>query len=251
MVTFVENLLYMYKALLKSADDLEEFIIKFGFLPYFKCGIPGFSVEEMTDPSLLWDDNGPWIWKGEITRRLNCAYGKFCKRRAAYISIDLLPYFLSYRRYIYSNYNKTTSIETDRKVLQLIRDNDSILSTELKKQAGCAKPKTSRLSPLEKLTQVPFTNVSNDMARFDTIITRLQMAGYVVIADFEYKYDKQGNPYGMGVARYTTPEALYGADVARICGNNPWEAYETIMTHLQALKFPGANLKLFDKLISF
>ena len=31
-----------------------------------------------------------------------------------------------------------------------------------------------------------------------------------MIADFEYNIDRHGNPYGWGVARYTTPEALYG-----------------------------------------
>ena len=82
-------------------------------------------------------------------------------------------------------------------------------------------------------------------------MARLQMAGYVVIADFEYKYDCQGNRHGWGVARYTTPEALYGSDIARTPDRDPWKAYERIISHLVALKFPGADRKQFDKLISF
>ena len=46
---------------------------------------------------------------------------------------------------------------------------------------------------------------------FDTRITRLQMQCYVVIGDFDYMRDKFGKEYGWGGARYTTPEALFGA----------------------------------------
>lgn len=244
--------LRMNKMLLKSADDLEERILEVGFLPYFAGDIHGFSVEEMTWPKILWDDeNGPWIWKGEITRRLNCAYGKFCKRRAAYISLDLLPYFIAYRRYIYSNYNKTSSLETDRKILGLIREHESLLTGELKKLAGYTRPRSHRLTPLENLTQIDARKHKAANAGFDSVMARLQMSGYVVIADFEYNYDKEGNRRGFGVARYTTPEALYGNDIACLRDINPWVAYEHIISHLENLHFPGANRKLFDKLISF
>ena len=32
----------------------------------------------------------------------------------------------------------------------------------------------------------------------------------LVIADFEYSIDRHDNRYGWGIARYTTPETLYG-----------------------------------------
>lgn len=41
---------------------------------------------------------------------------------------------------------------------------------------------------------------------FDTQITRLQTQGYVIISDFVYIVDKNGNEYGWGVAEYSTPE---------------------------------------------
>ena len=36
------------------------------------------------------------------------------------------------------------------------------------------------------------------------------MQSYVIIADFEYKYDKNGNRYGWGIAKHSTPERLFG-----------------------------------------
>lgn len=242
----------MDKRLLKSADDLEQRVLQTGFLPYFAGAVPGFSVEEMTHPAVLWDlDDGPWEWKGEITRRLNCAYGKFCRRRAAYISLELLPSFLSYRRYVYSNYDKTPAYATDQCMLGLIRDNESLLSSELKQLGGYTRARAPRLSPLERLASGGKDGRKAPDAGFDALMARLQMAGYVVIADFEYRYDRQGNRHGWGVARYTTPEALYGSDIARTPDRDPWKAYERIISHLVALKFPGADRKQFDKLISF
>lgn len=241
----------MDRTMLKCADDLENRVLQTGFLPYFAGPVPGFSVEEMTLPAVLWDlDDGPWEWKGEITRRLNCAYGKFCKRRAAYISLELLPYYLIYRRYIYSNYNKSESLEQDRRILGFIRENESLLSSELKQLGGYVRPRVRGLSPLERLTTQHGRPKAAD-AGFDSLMGRLQMAGYVVIADFEYKYDKQGNRHGWGVARYTTPEALYGSDIARAGGLSPWKAYDRIISHLDSLGFSGADRKQFDKLISF
>ncbi len=175
---------------LKSADELERAVLDVGILPYFACCIEGYSVEEMCVPDLLWDlDAGPWIWKGDVARRCTCAYGKFLHRKAAYISLELLPHFINYRRYIYCCGNPA-DIKRDRELLKYLQDNESLLSREWKKLGGFVKKSI-----------------------FDNIVTRLQMGGYVVIADFEYRYDAKGDRQGIGVARYTTPEALFGNDI--------------------------------------
>ena len=44
---------------------------------------------------------------------------------------------------------------------------------------------------------------------FETIITRLQAQGYVIINDFVYSKDRFGHEYGWGVAEYTTPEIFF------------------------------------------
>ncbi len=233
---------------LRSADDLERLILRVGFLPYFAGSIKGFSVEELTHPSLLWELNdGPWSWKGEIVRRWNCAYGKFSRRKAAYISLDLFPHFLNYRRYIYSHYNKSTDYDTDSRLLALIKDHESLLSRELKKLAGFTRPRAKGLSPLEKITAAKLPAAD---AGFDPAMARLQMGGQVVIADFEYDTDSKGNQRGWGIARYTTPEALYGENIAT-AGCQPFESYDIISEHIASLNIPGVTRKDIDRMINF
>ena len=50
---------------LKSPADIEARCAELGFLPFFRCGIPGFSVEEMVAPEYWFtDEEGAWEWKG-------------------------------------------------------------------------------------------------------------------------------------------------------------------------------------------
>ena len=63
---------------LKSLADIEARCAELGFLPFFRCGIPGFSVEEMVAPEYWFtDEEGAWEWKGPVIREGHCAYGKF------------------------------------------------------------------------------------------------------------------------------------------------------------------------------
>ena len=59
-------------------------------------------------------------------------------------------------------------------------------------------------------------------------------AGFVSLEwfpDFEYQYDKQGRSYGWGVARYTTPEALFGDKIA-LLNHTPEKSKVRILRHL-------------------
>ena len=68
---------------LHSAEDLAALVEEIGFLPFFKNGIEGFSVQEHTPPELWFSDlEGPWEWKGPVIQTARCAYGKFYKGKA-------------------------------------------------------------------------------------------------------------------------------------------------------------------------
>lgn len=88
-----------YTSPLRSAADLEDRVRQIGFLPYFRNRIPGLSVEEMTPSNILWDENGPWEWKGDIARGMTSAYGKFFHGKAGYVSREWLADFTNYRRW--------------------------------------------------------------------------------------------------------------------------------------------------------
>ena len=85
---------------IKSKKDVERLIDKWGFLPFFRNRIPGFSLAELAHPSVWFPDTGEgvWEWKGPAIRDLGCAYGKFFGRKAAYITREWFLDFANYRR---------------------------------------------------------------------------------------------------------------------------------------------------------
>lgn len=210
-------------------QELEAEADNIGFLPYFSNKIPGFSVEENVPKDILWDTNsGPWDWKGSVTRNLKVAYGKFFNGKAGYISVDWLADFINVRRYHY--FAEPNTLEAE--LLAAIQENGVISSKELKKLAGItstpkgqksANPfenqpviKAKKSAKKSKWTPKKFSKkpIERTESQFDKAMTRLQMGGYVVIADFEYLYDKKGEKYGWGIACYSTPQHLYGIDIA-------------------------------------
>ena len=75
------------------------------------------------------------------------------------------------------------------------------------------------------------------------------MQAYLAVGDFVYMQDKYGKPYGWGVAKYTTPEALFGYDfVTSAYGREQEESRARIIAHLESI-LPGVNEKQILKLI--
>lgn len=209
---------------INSCEDLERAVQDTGILPFFKNNVKGFSIEEMT-PDSLWfadDADGPWEWKGPVIREGNCAYGKLFRGKAGYVSLDLYPDFVNMRR---ANFKMSTK---EKDIYQLIVDNDSLLSKEVKKLGGFRRCKTVKSdNPIDRLIKSPRCGRVKTEG-FDTIMTRLQMHCYIVIADFEYQYTHDGKRYGWGIARYTTPEALFGVENIQ-CKRSPEESRDFII----------------------
>ena len=87
---------------IKSMQDVESTVEELGFLPFFSCGIPGFSLEERIDAKHWftgfdgsWD---AWDWKGQVLQNKELVYGKFFEKKAGFISLKLWPDFCNYRR---------------------------------------------------------------------------------------------------------------------------------------------------------
>ena len=198
-----------------------------GFLPFFRCGIQGFSIEEMTAKELWFSDEeeGPWEWKGPVIREGHCAYGKLYAKKAGYVSLEWLPHLINYRRTLrYAKDDDTAAL--DDVVLQTIDSEGGATVKELRRMLGFARGRRRTADDL--VDDMP------DAGRIslEPILTRLMMSTRVVISDFEYNTDRHGRPYGWGVARYTTPERLYGRIDA---GCTPSESYDKMMEHLRRL----------------
>lgn len=160
----------MKQELLHSCPELIDYINETGFLPLLSMGIAGWSAEEVTDEDCQYTrlpDGGwewpLWEWKGAILQESGCAYGKFFKDKAAFISREWWPDFCNYRRSLFP-YPEAGSIEET--ILDILRCEGSLITRELRAACGFTGPRMR--------------------SRFDAYLTRLEMGGYIVTEDFIY-----------------------------------------------------------------
>jgi len=219
---------------IKTVEELKAYINSVGFLPFFKGGIIGFSVEEMTASDAWWSNDpadDPWLWREIIAEEGDIAYGKLFCNRAGFISKEWFPIFAAYRRDGYdfdSRYEDGLASIRQKKIMDVLNMYDRLPSYELKRMAGFNK---------------------NGEKNFEGTITSLQMQTYVVIGSFRRRRNKKNEEYGWSVADYTLSENLFGRDYVRSAYNLPAKkAKEKIIGHLLKL-FPDAKPEEAEKLI--
>ncbi|MBQ6492798.1 MAG: hypothetical protein IJI92_02910 [Erysipelotrichaceae bacterium] len=225
---------------IRKKEDLINAIEEYGIVPFFSNEIKGFSLEENCDPKVYFSEQpGLWEWKGPVIQETRCAYGKFFRKKAAYISRKWYYDFANYRRDGYDfearvsdglvNYNEEF-------LYNIIASRHSILSKTAKAIGGYVRPRERGKDSWEP------------RKGFDTTITALQMKGYVLITDFDYETDRKGEFYGWGIARYATPEEFYGKSFAKNCyRRSPEESYQRLLRQLKKIN-PEASK---DDLIRF
>ena len=220
---------------IQTKQDLSDAVEAYGFLPLFANAIPGFSVEEHAAPEVWYtpgsDDWPVWEWKGPVIRECGCAYGKFFKNKAVFISREWFPDFANYRRDGYdfdARWDDGLASYADRDLYMLLDANAPALSTSLKRLGGYGK---------------------GGRKGFETVITRLQSQGYVLISDFVYARSKDGNTYGWGLSQYSTPERFFGPSFREtVYAKTPEESCERILQHLMKI-LPQADEKSLRKLL--
>jgi len=240
---------------IRHCEDLERLVTKIGFLPFFMNGIPDFSIEEAT-PRHLWfsdEEEGPWEWKGPVLRNVDCAYGKLFQKKAGFVSMEWFPELVNYRRAVY-NLKEASPESMDRVVYETVREHESLLSKEIKALCGYSKKTAKRGAPLSAIwgsAELLSSDMDSEPRKegYETVITRLQMGTWLVVADFEYRYTKQGDPYGWGIARYITPEALFGTErVLAASHHSPEESVKRLADYLTQL-LPQATDRQILKII--
>ena len=217
---------------IQTKQDLIDAVQTFGFVPLFTNSIPGFSVEEHVAPEAWFNgDEGVWEWKGPVIRESGCAYGKFFENKAVFISREWFPNFANYRRDGYdfdARFDDGLASYRDKELFELLDGHGPILSKSLKAIGNYRK---------------------GGRTGFDTSMTRLQAQCYAVISDFVYQRDRYGRPYGWGVAEYTTPEKLFGADFCdAVYARAPEASFERVLAHLKEL-LPHADEAVLRKLL--
>ncbi len=217
-----------------TRQDLIDVIQEYGFVPLFSSCIKGYSVEENVDPQVWFtDQEGPWEWKGQLAVEKICAYGKFFRKGAGFVSLQWWPDFVNYRRDGYdfdARCDEGLAKYADQSIYNEVVKHKAIQTKELKALCGYTK---------------------DGFKGFDTNIVRLQMQTYLVIRDFPYALDKNGNPYGWGVSEYTTPELHIGRRLTRSAyKRDPRESFERMVSFLQKKlpDVPEAQIRKFLKI---
>ncbi len=205
-----------------SAQKIESLTEQIGILPFFKNSIEGFSIEEHTPEDFWFNDevDGPWEWKGPIISNFRCVYGKFFNKKAGYISLSHFAKLAVHRRQMYQLAHFTA---LEQKIYDTIRQHEAIRSDALKELLGFGPKKrcTKSANPIDNLIDIsPKNKKKKSDESVDTALVRLQMGTWIVCADFEYLYTKEGKRYGWGKAVYTTPEILYGEDLLSSYAHN-------------------------------
>ena len=219
-----------------SEKDMEQLVLEWGLLPFFKNEIEGFSIEEHTPPELWYDSDGdwaPWDWKGPVARAGTSVYGKLFWKKAGFVSMEWFPDLANLRRDGYdfdARFDDGLASYKDKELYNAVVKSGSLQTGQLKKLLGYGS--------------------KDGKKGFETVITRLQMQTYLSVADFDYATDKHGVPYGWGIARWTTPEAVYGYDaVTAAYSRTPAASRRRLLDHLQR-RLPYASEAQLIKLLN-
>ena len=219
---------------IRTCQELVNWINEVGFLPLFGNEIEGFSVEEHVSDRFWWTgdrEQDPWEWREIIAADRRVAYGKFFDKKAGFISLEWLPYFVNFRRNGYdfdARWDDGLASRREKAIMDLLTDRDEdgdviwtekqILTTDLKKIAGFGKSrsmaraggahasvagKNARELRENEGAGAPFKN-------FQGVVTGLMMQTYLVTVDFHRRENKRGEEYGMPVSVMLPPEAVWG-----------------------------------------
>jgi len=229
--------------LITNKEQLEKAALKYGMLPFFANKVTGFSIEELAAPGMLFgetsEDYGCWEWKGPVICEQTTAYGKFFRKKAGFVSLELLPDFLNYRR---SRYPVSPG-STEATILDIIKEHKGITSTELKNIILGNPGKRTKPTDLTDILCAP----AKKLRSIEGPLQRLQMGGWVLIANFEYKHTSRGNRYGWGIALYSTPEIWFGKEFGKI-ERTPDESFRYLVDYVFA-KLNISEKKTVEQLI--
>ncbi len=219
---------------LHSCAELVRFVDEVGFLPLLGIGMAGighWSADAVVDEDCRYKpspDGGMdwplWEWKGDVIKESGCAYGKFFRGKAGFVSKAWWPDFCNWRR---SLHPRPAEGSVEESILLTLGEGGSMITRDLRAACGFAGTRMR--------------------SRFDGYVARLQMGGYIVTEDFVYPRDRHGRPYGWGWALLATAERQMGHDACHI-RRSPEESRRRVMAHFRKL-LPDASELLLHRLL--
>jgi len=221
-----------------SHESMLAAVKKNGIIPFFKVGVPGWSIEEQTAPGYwFWEDDaeslGPWDWKVDVVQSGEIAYGKFLGGKAAFATVDFYRELMNWRRSLpkYQVASGRAGVDAENAAhgracvkaerIALNRKQTTGEKTmgvlapiclEAIRAAGAMWMKELRTICIEKVgKRIPGTQLEIKKNVMDSVMAYLQMGTWTVIGDIERVYRGPSLTYsGWQRASNTTPDALFG-----------------------------------------
>lgn len=210
--------------LIDSSQKMTQVIRHFGIIPFFKSSVPGWSIEELTDPNCWFyssDELGPWDWKIDALQQGDIAYGKFLSYKAAFATIEWYHHLMNWRRsearfrvalgerFPIKNTKDKLLKYLSPIALNAIRKNGSLEMSELRRICG------SRItdSQIKALGGKYTTELSPAVKKsvMDSVMQFLDMGTWTIIGDFTRVYRGASLEYtGWQRSSITTPDAFFG-----------------------------------------
>ncbi len=222
------------KVKIHSPAELEDMVEFYGFLPYFKCRIPGFSVEEYCSAENWWSgdpERDPWEWRAIVAANGRVAYGKLFENKAGFVSKKWYPVLASFRREGYdfdARWDDGLATRKEKLVMDVLESGESIPSFELKRLSGFG---------------------GDGEKGFESVVTKLMMRTYITVRDFRRRVNARGEEYGWAVSVYSTPESLWGREsVTSAYELEPDQAMQELISHVKGM-FSCADEKAIRKLL--
>lgn len=219
---------------LHTIDEAVAYIEKVGFLPFFQCDIPGYSLEEHTYGKNWWGVDqtlDPWIWREVIAKDGNIAYGKFFAGKGGFITKEWIPYFANFRRDGYdfdALWDDGKASVRQKKIMDLFNDYTELFSFEAKQKAGFGK---------------------GGEKNFEGTVSSLQMMLYLSVKEFRQKKNKAGEGYGWNIAIYSTPEQMWGSELlTKAYGESAAVSKERLVNHVREM-YPDVTDKQLKSVI--
>ena len=249
-----------------SPEAMTAAIRHYGILPFFRCGIPGWSVEELTAPGcwIFEDDTdvlGPWDWKIDAVREGDIAYGKFLGGKAAFATVqwyrELMVWRRSQARWRMALGERFKASSQHDKLMKALAP----IALDAIREAGALESRELRTICAQRLTPAQLRSLGADYRKkltptvrknvMDSVVQFLQMGTWTVIGDFERVYRSPQLTYeGWQRASNTTPDELFsllpGFDAAP--AGTPEQSREAIIGHILSF-FPTADGKILERLI--
>lgn len=270
-----------------SWEKMHQAVHEYGLVPFFRCSVPGWSIQEMTAPGSWFADDGaedgvlgPWDWKVDVVQQGDIAYGKFLGGKAAFATAEWYAHLMNWRRslprYRMAEGERFKAVTVSDRLakalapaaLCAIREAGALGNRELR--SICTSAVTPGLLRALGAKYKPLLTPSIKKNIMESVMLYLQMGTWSVVGDIQRVYNGPSLTYkGWQISSNTTPEAMFGtlepaSDASmpswasrfenETAGNplhvdcSPEESRALLMAHVTEL-FPDADPKVLEKMI--